>query len=45
MPDSLLTQVVRGEAPPLVPLTTDQYHRLTESGVLPEGLPVELIDG
>ena len=29
----------------LVPLTVDQYHRMIEAGILPEGEPIELIDG
>ena len=45
MVSGILEQIVAGEAPPLVSLTADQYHRLTESGVLPEGSPIELIDG
>ena len=45
MAGGILEQIVAGEAPPLVPLTVEQYHRLTETGVLPEGSPIELIDG
>ncbi len=44
MSSSLLDQAVRGEAFP-EPLTTDQYHRMLESGILIEGAPIELIDG
>lgn len=45
MASGLLEQIVAGAAPSLVSLTTDQYQRLTELGILPEGSPVELIDG
>jgi Uma2 family endonuclease len=41
---SLLDHAVRGEAFP-EPLTTEQYHRMIETGVLMEGTPIELIDG
>ena len=44
MSSSLLDQAVRGEAFP-EPLTTDQYHRMIEAGILVEGAPIELIDG
>src|SRR4051794_7057404 len=29
----------------VVPLTVDQYHRMIETGILPEGQPIELLDG
>ena len=29
----------------IVPLTVDQYHRMIEAAILPEGEPIELIDG
>jgi Uma2 family endonuclease len=29
----------------LVPLTVEQYHRMIEQGILPEGEPIELLDG
>ncbi|MFO1351745.1 MAG: hypothetical protein U1F68_14175 [Gammaproteobacteria bacterium] len=29
----------------LVTLTVAQYHRMVEAGILPEGEPIELIDG
>ena len=29
----------------LAPLTVAQYHRMIESGILPEGAPIELLDG
>ncbi len=41
---SVFDAAVRGEAFP-EPLTTDQYHRMIETGVLVEGAPIELIDG
>src|SRR5262245_57943252 len=42
---SLLEQLVAGEAPPLVPLTVEQYHEMIVNRILPEGAPIELIDG
>jgi len=41
----ILNDVVSGRAPELMTFTVEQYHQLTESGVLLEGSPVELIDG
>lgn len=41
----LLNEVVAGQAPELMTFSVEQYHRLTETGVLLEGSPVELIDG
>ena len=29
----------------LVPLTVEQYHRMIEQGILPEGEPIELLNG
>jgi Uma2 family endonuclease len=29
----------------VVPLTVDQYHEMIRRGILPEGAPIELIDG
>jgi Uma2 family endonuclease len=29
----------------VVPITVDQYHRMIETGILPEGEPIELLDG
>jgi hypothetical protein len=29
----------------VVPLNVDQYHRMIEVGILPEGEPIELLDG
>jgi Uma2 family endonuclease len=36
--------VVRG-SPAVVPITADQYQRMTSLGILREGAPIELIDG
>jgi Uma2 family endonuclease len=36
--------VVRG-SPAVVPITVDQYQRMTSLGILREGAPIELIDG
>ncbi len=45
MSTTLIEAMVRGEAPPYVPLNVDQYHDLMRAGVIAEGSPVELIDG
>lgn len=45
MSGGILEQIVAGEGPSLVPLSVEQYHRMIETGVLPEGSPIELIDG
>lgn len=45
MSATLLDEVRSGTAPPLVPITVDQYHRMIHSGILPDGAPIELIDG
>lgn len=45
MGSGLVEQVVSGEAPPLVPLTVDQYHTMLERGILKDGDPVELVEG
>jgi Uma2 family endonuclease len=29
----------------VVPLSVDQYHRMIQTGILPEGEPIELLDG
>ncbi len=41
----LLNEVVAEGSPEPMLFTTDQYHRLSETGVLIEGSPVELIEG
>lgn len=41
----LLADILAGLAPPLVPLTVEQYRAMIEAGILPERAPVELIDG
>ena len=45
MAGSLLEQMAGGEAPPFVPINVEQYHQMIRLGILPEGIPVELIDG
>ena len=45
MVTSLFEQVVTGEPPIVYRLTTEQYHAMTEAGILPEGGPIELLDG
>jgi Uma2 family endonuclease len=45
MTANLLEQLAAGQAPPLVQLNLDQYHEMIRDGILPEGSPIELIDG
>jgi Uma2 family endonuclease len=45
MSDTLLEELVGGRAPPLVPLTIDQLHEMIDAGIVPNGAPIELIDG
>ena len=45
MSATLLDEVRSGTAPPLVPITVDQYHLMIQSGILHDGDPIELIDG
>jgi hypothetical protein len=42
---SLLRRVIDGEALDLFQFTVDQYHEMIQTGILPEGAPVELLDG
>jgi Uma2 family endonuclease len=42
---TFLEQLAAGEAPPLVPFTVDQYHQMIRAGIIPEGAPIELLDG
>jgi len=41
----LIEQVASGEAPPLVPLTVEQLHRMLEKGIIRDGDPIELLEG
>jgi Uma2 family endonuclease len=41
----LIEQVASGEAPPLVPLTVEQLHRMLEKGIIRDGDPIELVEG
>ena len=45
MPITLLDEVRSGTAPPLVPITVDQFHLMIQNGILHDGDPIELIDG
>ena len=45
MPTSLFDEVRSGTAPPLVPITVDQFHLMIRNGILLDGDPIELIDG
>lgn len=45
MASGLIEQIVSGDAPALVPLTVEQYHRLRDDGFLVDGDPIELVAG
>lgn len=45
MSSAVIDEAARGELPPLVPITVDQYHEMIRSGIVSEGAPIELIDG
>lgn len=45
MTTDLLEEIVAGRAPPVVALTVDQFQEMIKSGIIPDGSPVELIDG
>ncbi len=45
IPIPILLQVVAGRAPPLEPLTIEQVEQMMKHGILPDGAPLELIDG
>jgi Uma2 family endonuclease len=42
---NLVKDVREGVNMRLAPLTTDQYHRMIDSGILEDGEPIELIEG
>ncbi|HEX6985539.1 MAG TPA: Uma2 family endonuclease [Planctomycetaceae bacterium] len=42
---TLVDEVRHDESTTLARLTVDQYHRMNEFGILPDGSPIELIDG
>lgn len=41
----MLDELRSGNAPPLVPITVDQFHQMIHNGILQDGDPIELIDG
>lgn len=45
MSSRLIEQVASGEAPPLVPLSVEQLHRMLEQGIIQDGDPIELVEG
>jgi Uma2 family endonuclease len=45
IPLPVLAQFVSEHAPPLEPLTIKQVEQMMRHGILPEGAPIELIDG
>jgi Uma2 family endonuclease len=42
---NILEQIVAGQAPRIVPLSVDQFHKMISNGILREGDSIELIDG
>jgi Uma2 family endonuclease len=45
MTTELLEDVAAGRAPSLVPLTVEQFHEMIKAGIVPDGSPIELIEG
>ena len=45
MPTTFIEEAARGNLPPLVPITVDQYHQMIRTGIVREGDAIELIDG
>ena len=45
MTTTLLDEMRSGTAPPIVPITVDQFHQMIDAGILHDGDPIELIDG
>lgn len=45
MTAELLEELVASRAPQLMTLTVDQFHEMIKSGIVPDGSPIELIDG
>ena len=42
---TLLDELSGGTAPPLVPITVDQFQQMIHNGIFQNGDPIELIDG
>lgn len=45
MAATLLEELTAGHIPRLVPLTVEQLHEMARAGIVPDGSPIELIDG
>ena len=45
MPTLLIDDTIRETIPPWVPITVDQLDQMMRAGIVPEGAPIELIDG
>ena len=45
MSGTLFDELRSGTAPPLMPITVDQFQQMIQQGILQDGDPVELIDG
>lgn len=45
MPVTLIDEVRSGTAPPLMPITVNQFQQMIHNGIVRDGEPIELIDG
>ena len=45
MSTTFFEEAARGNLPPLVAITVEQYHQMIRTGIIREGDPIELIDG
>lgn len=45
MSTTFFEEAARGNLPPLVAITVDQYHQMIRTGIIREGDAIELIDG
>jgi Uma2 family endonuclease len=45
MSAALIEEIAAGYPAGIVPITVDQYHEMIRAGIIPDGSPIELIDG
>lgn len=45
MSTALIEEIAAGYPAGIVPITVDQYHEMIRAGIIPDGSPIELIDG
>jgi Putative restriction endonuclease len=45
MTTELIEEIAAGYTAGIVPITVDQYHEMIRAGIIPDGSPIELIDG